>query len=52
MSLGSDSEIRSGFPVKILAMMIEMVVVYFVAKVSYDLYEARFLRLKRYFKPK
>ena len=51
MSLGPDLGIRFGFPVKILAMMIEMVVVYFVAKVSYDLYETRFLRLKKYFKP-
>jgi peptidoglycan/LPS O-acetylase OafA/YrhL len=51
LSLGPDFGIRFGLPAKILAMMIEVVVVYLVAKVSYDLYEARFLRLKKYFKP-
>jgi peptidoglycan/LPS O-acetylase OafA/YrhL len=51
-SLRLDLGVRFGFPVIILAIIIEMVVVYLVAKVSYDLYEARFLRLKKYFKPK
>jgi peptidoglycan/LPS O-acetylase OafA/YrhL len=51
LSRGPGVEIRFSFPVKILAMMMEISVVYVAAKVSYDLYEARFLRLKKYFKP-
>ena len=39
------------FAAKILAMTIVMLVVFIVAKISYDLYETRFLRLKKYFKP-
>jgi peptidoglycan/LPS O-acetylase OafA/YrhL len=51
VSPGPGLGIRFGLPVKILAMLLEIFVVYLFAKISYDLYEARFLRLKKYFKP-
>jgi len=50
-SFEPGSGIHFSFPVKILAIVMEGIIVFLVAKVSYDLFEARFLRLKRYFRP-
>jgi peptidoglycan/LPS O-acetylase OafA/YrhL len=50
-SYGSASGIHSSFPVKLLAMIAVVLAVFFVAKVSYDMFESRFLRLKGLFRP-
>ncbi len=39
------------FPIQLLMMLIEVVVVFVIAKLSYDLFETRFLLLKKYFEP-
>lgn len=48
---GQSLGIHHNLAVKILVMAAEMVVVFLVAKLSFDLFESRVLRLKRYFKP-
>jgi len=45
----ADAANHFGLPVRILAMMAEGLIVFWAAKVSYDLFEERFLRLKKYF---
>jgi peptidoglycan/LPS O-acetylase OafA/YrhL len=47
----AGASIHLNFIEKILLVLLEMAIVCFVAKLSYDLFEARFLRLKKYFKP-
>jgi peptidoglycan/LPS O-acetylase OafA/YrhL len=42
---------RSNFPERIVVLITEMITVFLIAKISYDLFESRFLLLKRYFKP-
>lgn len=42
---------RLNFPERILTLLSEMIVVFLIAKISYDLFESRFLLLKRYFNP-
>jgi peptidoglycan/LPS O-acetylase OafA/YrhL len=42
---------RLNFPERIAGLMSEMIAVFLIAKISYDLFETRFLRLKRYFNP-
>lgn len=46
------SGIPYAWPVKVLAFLAEILVVYLFAKVSYELVEKRFLQLKRRFQPK
>ncbi|MGA8272372.1 MAG: acyltransferase [Candidatus Sulfotelmatobacter sp.] len=41
---------RLNFPERMLSLLLEMAAIFVAAKISYDLYESRFLRLKRYFK--
>lgn len=43
---------RLTFPERIASLLVEGVLVFLVAKLSYDLYESRFLRLKSFFKPR
>jgi peptidoglycan/LPS O-acetylase OafA/YrhL len=50
-SPGPGLGIHFGILVKCLAMIIEIICVFVLAKASYDLIEARFLRLKKYFNP-
>ena len=47
----AGSWIQLDFPERILLLLAEMFVVLVVAKLSYDLIEVRFLRLKKYFGP-
>jgi hypothetical protein len=42
---------RLNFPERIAGLMSEMIAVFLIAKISYDLFESRFLLLKRYFNP-
>ena len=42
---------RLNFPERIVGLMSEMIAVFLIAKISYDLFESRFLLLKRYFNP-
>jgi len=51
LTTGLGLGIRFGLPVKLLTMAAEVIVVFLFAKLSYDLFESRFLRLKRYFNP-
>jgi peptidoglycan/LPS O-acetylase OafA/YrhL len=43
--------LRATLAGRILLMLIGMAAAFLVAKISYDLYESRFLRLKKYFNP-
>jgi peptidoglycan/LPS O-acetylase OafA/YrhL len=45
------SWIHLNFPEKILFMISEIMAVFVVAKLSYDHFEFRFLKFKRYFNP-
>jgi|SRR5580658_151660 peptidoglycan/LPS O-acetylase OafA/YrhL len=42
---------RLNFPERIVVLISEMITVFLIAKISYDLFESRFLLLKRYFNP-
>jgi peptidoglycan/LPS O-acetylase OafA/YrhL len=42
---------RLNFPERIVGLISEMIVVFLIAKISYDLFESRFLLLKRFFNP-
>jgi peptidoglycan/LPS O-acetylase OafA/YrhL len=43
--------IHLNFPERILLLLVAFVIVFLAAKLSYDLFESRFLALKRYFNP-
>ena len=47
----AGSSIHFNFPERILLLLGAIVIVFVIAKLSYDLFESRFLRLKRYFNP-
>jgi hypothetical protein len=42
---------RLNFPERVVGLISEMIAVFLIAKISYDLFESRFLLLKRYFNP-
>jgi peptidoglycan/LPS O-acetylase OafA/YrhL len=42
---------RLDFPERILTLLSEIIVVFLISKISYDLFESRFLLLKEYFSP-
>ncbi|MGC2448217.1 MAG: acyltransferase [Candidatus Sulfotelmatobacter sp.] len=43
---------RLNFPERIVVLVSEMIAVFLVAKISYDVFESRFLLLKKYFSPR
>jgi peptidoglycan/LPS O-acetylase OafA/YrhL len=43
---------RLNFPERILVLVSEMIAVFLIAKISYDVFESRFLLLKKYFSPR
>lgn len=47
----AGSSIHFNFPERILVLLAAIAIVFVIATLSYDLFESRFLRLKRYFNP-
>ena len=43
---------RLNFPERVFALIMEMIAVFLIAKISYTLFESKFLLLKRYFNPR
>ena len=48
---GWGSSIRLSFPEKLACLFLEIMIIFLLAKLSYELFEVKFLNLKRYFAP-